>query len=173
MSIIIADITRERKMQQAAADEGRKLAEGILSCIDDAVVLLDARGGTISFLNPAAARMFGYGQDSCTGKSAGFLAGSSGMVPGYSAGIEEAFRLQGFFEVESRMKRGDGMEFLANLQLRPVYSSGGGLRNIVMVVRDLTVRTGTRPEVMHDAWYPAQITPARFSPAGRHSNQAI
>lgn len=173
ITIIISDVTDEKKIQETAAAESRKLVEGILACIDDAVVLLDAKSSTISFLNPAACRLFGCGQDSCIGKEAGFLAGTTGRVPGYSATVEEAFRRQGFFETRSQMKRSDGGEFPANLQLRPVFSSRSELRNIVLVVRDISVRGGTHEEVAHDAWETPRIPYSIFFSTGTHPNKAV
>jgi PAS domain S-box-containing protein len=85
--------------------------------------------------------MFGYGEHDCAGKNAGILAGRTGMIPGCTAKVEEAFRQMGYYETESRMKRSDGGEFPAGLQLRPVFDSRGETRHIIMVVRDMTGST--------------------------------
>jgi len=173
ITVSISDITRERKMQETAADESRKLVEGILSCMDDAVILLDSRSGTISFLNPAARVMFGYGPIEYTGKGAGSLACTTGTIPLYNANLTDALRQDGYFETELPMRRHDGSEFPASLQYRPVYDTKGGIRNLVIVVRDLTVNSGARPEGIRDAWDPAYIPSAIFSSPGRRPNQAI
>jgi PAS domain S-box-containing protein len=173
ITVSISDITQERKMQETAADESRKLVEGILSCMDDAVILLDSRSGTISFLNPAARAMFGSGPVEYTGKTAGSLAGITGTIPLYSANLTDALRQDGYFETELPMRRHDGSEFPASLQYRPVYDTKGEIRNLVIVVRDLTVSNRARPEVMLDAWDSACIPSAIFSSPGRRPNQAI
>jgi PAS domain S-box-containing protein len=173
ITVIIGDITNERKMQETAAAESKKLVEGILACIDDPVVLLDARSRRIAFLNPAACRMFGYGQGEYAGKDAGILAGTTGTIPGYSALVEEDFHRYGFFETRSPMRRADGREFAANLQLRPVMDNKGELRNIVMIVRDVTTMPGTGHEVVHGAGDSSRIQPAIFSSACRSPYPAI
>jgi PAS domain S-box-containing protein len=174
ITIIIGDVTQEKKMRETAADEGRKLVEGILSCIDDAVVLLDSRSGAISFLNPAAQTMFGYGPDEYTGREAGFLAGKTGAIPVWGQNLADAFHRQGHYKTESRMKRNNGTEFSASLQLRPIYDSSGGLRNLVMIVRDLPVGTGTGLAVAHDTREPVMpLPPGIFSSAAGRNNTAI
>jgi PAS domain S-box-containing protein len=173
ITVSISNITQERKMQEAAAEESRKLVEGILSCMDDAVILMDSRSGTISFLNPAARVMFGYGPFEYAGKPAGSLAGITGTIPLDSANLAVAFRQEGYFETDMHMKRHDGSEFPACLQFRPVYDTKGGIRNLVIVVRDLTVRSGDNLEVMRNAWDPACIPSAIFSSPRRRPNQAI
>jgi PAS domain S-box-containing protein len=173
ITVSITDITRERKMQETAADESRKLVEGILSCMDDAVILLDSRSGTISFLNPAARAIFGYGPVEYTGKAAVSVTGITGTIPRNSANLTDAIRQDGYFETELPMRRHDGSEFPASLQYRPVYDAKGGIRNLVIVVRDLTVSKETRPGVIGNAWDPAGIPSAIFSSPGRRPNQAI
>jgi PAS domain S-box-containing protein len=174
ITISIGDITREKRLQETAADESRKLVEGILGCIDEAVVLIDARTSTISFLNPAARQLFGYGQDDYAGKNTGLLAGGTGTIPGCTANVEDAFRRQGYFEAESRMRRSDGGEFPAGLQLRPVFDAGGGVRHIVMVIRDMTVRTAAGKGVLNSVQEPAIPVLSGIFPAGnRRHNSAI
>jgi PAS domain S-box-containing protein len=141
--------------------------------MDDAVILLDSRSGTISFLNPAAWAMFGSGPVEYTGKAAGSLAGITGAIPLNSANLTGALRQDGYFETELPMRRHDGSEFPASLHYRPVYDTKGGIRNLVIVVRDLTVNSGARPEDIRDAWDPAYIPSAIFSSPGRRPNQAI
>ncbi len=140
ITIVISDITEEKKRQEAADNESRKLVEGVLSCIDDAVILLEFRSGAVSFLNPAARTLFGY-PDKYPGTDEGLLSAIAGTDAGDAGRLEKAFRLRGYFETESRMKRNGGSEFPASLQLRPVYDTNGGIRNIVMIVRDLSAGT--------------------------------
>ena len=71
ITIIIGDITRERKNEMSLRESEvnfRTLVEEILSCIDEAVILIDFRTSVISFVNPAAVRMFGYKQGEYIGK---------------------------------------------------------------------------------------------------------
>jgi PAS domain S-box-containing protein len=136
ITIIIGDITREKENETAL----RKMVEEILSCIDDAVILVHSRTATISFVNPAAGKMFGYKSKEFVGKDPGVMIGVAGTIPGYSGNLQDTFGKQGYYETESLLKRKGGEKFPVNLHLRPIYDEMGGLRNIVMVIRDMTGR---------------------------------
>lgn len=139
ITIIIGNITQEKKELETVNDEKRTLVEGILSCIDDAVILLDFRAATILFANPAALRMFNLSQRELVGKTFGIFTDITSVIPKYPEKLYDAFRKQGYFETESRVKRNTSGEFTANLHLRPIYNSHGDVNNIVMVVRDTTL----------------------------------
>ena len=110
----------------------------ILSCIDDAVILLDSCTRAISFVNPATEKMFGLKQGECVGKEVGVLFGSNEMDFVYSGKLQNEFGMRGYYETESRLKRQSSKEFPVTLHLRPIYDDTGRLRNIVMVIRDTT-----------------------------------
>ena len=82
ITIIIEDITQQKKSERSL----RKMVEEILSCIDDAVILLDSRTGAVLFVNPAAEKMFGYKPEECVGKDFGFLFGVAEKPPVYQVG---------------------------------------------------------------------------------------
>ena len=136
VTIIIGDITREKEREISL----RKMVEEILSCIDDAVILVHSRTTVISFVNPAAEKMFGYKPEEFVGKDAGVLLGVAGTIPGYSGNLQDAFGERAYYEMESLLMRKGGEEFPVTLHLRPIYDDTGGLRNIVMVIRDMTSR---------------------------------
>jgi PAS domain S-box-containing protein len=134
ITIIIEDITQQKKSERSL----RKMVEEILSCIDDAVILLDSRTGAVLFVNPAAEKMFGYKPEECVGKDFGFLFGVAEKAPVYSGGLQDAFGMRGYYETESLLKGKGSREFPVTLHLRPIYDDQGGLRSIVMVIRDIT-----------------------------------
>jgi PAS domain S-box-containing protein len=136
ITIIIEDITQQKKSERSL----RKMVREILSCIDDAVILLDSRTGAVLFLNPAAEKMFGYKPEECVGKDFGFLFGVAKKPPVYSGGLQDTFGMQGYYETESLLKGKGSKEFPVTLHLRPIYDDQGGLRSIVMVIRDITSR---------------------------------
>jgi len=136
ITIIIGNITREKKVLESISDEKRILVEGILACIDDAVILMDSGMVTILFANPAALRMFDLSRRDLVGKNPGVLIDYSSMTPQYSGSLNNAFMKQGYFETESRMKRNGNGDSKVNLHLRPIYNSHGEVSNIVMVIRN-------------------------------------
>ncbi len=173
ITIIISDVTHEKKLQESVTGESRTLVEGVLSCIDDAVVLLDPGTGEILFLNPAARAMFGSVPDEFIRRDAGPLAGVTGTIPGSAAKMADAFRLQGYYETVCRLKRSDGGEFPGSLQFRPVYDRNGGVRNIVMVIRDITIPNKSVQGASDDAGNPVVPYPARSTPVVRRTSSAI
>jgi len=136
ITIIIEDITQQKKSERSL----RKMVEEILSCIDDAVILLDSRRGAVLFVNPAAENMVGHKSGECIGKGFGFLFGVAEILPMYSGKLQDAFGKQGYYETESRLKRKDSNEFPVKLHLRPIYDDRGELRSIVVVIRDITTQ---------------------------------
>jgi PAS domain S-box-containing protein len=174
ITIIIGDITREKKKLASVADESRSLVEGVLSCIDDAVVLLDFRTSAIVFANPAALRMFGCPLREMTGAGSGFLPAIAGKIPGYPGRVQDAFRQQGYYETESQMKRYNSGEFPVNLHLRPICDSNGDVRNIVVVIRDLTGCKVTGQVIPQDTWaMQLRGSPRITSPESRWSGSVL
>ncbi|HJX57008.1 MAG TPA: PAS domain-containing protein, partial [Methanoregula sp.] len=64
ITIIIEDVTSEKENEISL----RKMVEEILSCIDDAVILVNSRMPSISFVNATAEKMFGYKPEELVGK---------------------------------------------------------------------------------------------------------
>jgi PAS domain S-box-containing protein len=134
ITIIIGDITQQKKSERLL----RKMVLEILSCIDDAVILLDSCTRAISFVNPATEKMFGLKPGECIGKDLGVQFGICEMQFVYSGKLQDEFGMRGYYETESRLKRQGSKEFPVTLHLRPIYDDTGRLRNIVMVIRDIT-----------------------------------
>ena len=134
ITIIMGDITQQKKSERSL----RKMVEEILSCIDDAVILLDSRTAAISFVNPATEKMFGFKPGECVGKDFGILFGIVETLFVYSGKLQDEFGMRGYYETQSLLKRQGSKEFPVILHLRPIYDDLGGLRNIVVVIRDLT-----------------------------------
>ncbi|ABS56530.1 putative PAS/PAC sensor protein [Methanoregula boonei 6A8] len=136
---VTRDITGQKERESDAA-QNRKLVEEVLSCIDDAVILVDSRTSTISFVNPAVTKMFGHSREELMGKDPVLLFGAGGSIPGYPANLTEISGNSEFCEIESRMKRKDGEKFPVSLLLRSICDDAGQTKNIVLVVRDTTGR---------------------------------
>jgi PAS domain S-box-containing protein len=150
ITIIIGDVTHEKEKEISL----RRMVEEILSCIDDAVILVDFGTGKISFANPAAGQMFGCTPSEYVGKDPGLVLSVAGTIPGYSGDMQDTFKKQGYCETQSLMKRDGGEEFPVTLHLRPIYGDCGGLRNIVMVIRDMTQRKWDGDSQQSTVWNP-------------------
>jgi len=160
ITIIIEDVTQDKKKLELATDESRKLVAGILSCIDDAVILIDLRTAAVAFANPAAMKMFGYIVGECIGRNVGHLLGIDGTIPNYPGNLSEAFREKGHYEMKSRMKRNGSGEFPVHLHIRPIYGTSGEINNIVMVIRDLTGTSFAEPEHLSNHLWNRLVPPA-------------
>lgn len=107
--------------------ENQKLLEGILGCIDEAVVLVGYRSGVISYVNPAAEKIFGYRMGEV------FLGGQNGFS-GYPR-IEEYLEGNGFYETESALKGTDARALPATLHFRPIRDEKKSILDIVAIIR--------------------------------------
>lgn len=172
VTIIIGDVTRDKRRLARVEDESRRLVEGVLSCIDDPVVLIDPRTSAILFANPAAMRMF-CGPTREAGTAPGLPLTLAGIIPGAFGTMQDAFRCQGFYEVKSRMRRNDSELFPVSLHLRPIYDSTGTTRNIVVVIRDLTIYPGDWQGTPHDTWALQPCSSPRNSPESRGSGSVL
>ena len=133
--IAVTRDTGPEERREPVPDESQKLLEEILACIDEAVVLLDSRTGTISFANPVARQVYGYRKGEAFENGPG--------IPGHSREMETAFAVAGYHEVESQVRGVDGRNRRVTHHLRPVYNDTGDLRHIVMIIRDPAVKNGS------------------------------
>ena len=124
ITIIIEDITQQKKSERLL----RKMVLEILSCIDDAVILLDSCTTAISFVNPATEKMFGLKPGECVGKDLGVQFGIDEMHFVYSGKLQDEFGMRGYYETESRLKRQGSKEFPVTLHLRPIYDDTGQVK---------------------------------------------
>jgi PAS domain S-box-containing protein len=134
--VSVIAVTRDTApVREPVPDESQKLLEEILACIDEAVVLIDSRTGTLSFANPIARQIYGYRKGEA-------LAGAPD-IPGHSREMKEAFAGAGYHEMESQVRGVDGRNRRVTQHLRPVYNDKGELRHIVMIIRDMAVTNGS------------------------------
>jgi PAS domain S-box-containing protein len=150
---------RQGSATQQVPDENRRLVEEVLSCIDDPVILLDARTESIAFMNPAAGTMFGYSRDEYLGRTPCQLLGTGGAIPGW---MQESIGSGVYRETLSRLQRRDGGDVPALLQMRPICDDTGRVSHIVLIIRDMTHRGEAVPAVT-DADFPIPMAARRFS----------
>ena len=137
---VFTDIT-ERQQAEAALRASEAKFRSISSAAQDAVIMMDERGG-ISFWNDAATRMFGYTESEVIGRNLHqliacqrFHPAHQHAMPGFAAcGHGEA--IGGLVELTALRK--DGTEFPVELSLAPVRQ--GEQWHAVGILRDITAR---------------------------------
>ena len=134
---VTRDITKIRNAVTGLR-ENRRILEEILSCIDEAVILLDSGASTICFVNKAAEKVFGSCAGDFPGKDPALLLEYPSVTGEYLATLRAAFRDTGSYEAESVLKRNNGQEFSAKQQYRPIFDDDGRILNIVAVIRDVS-----------------------------------
>ncbi|MDD1718418.1 MAG: PAS domain S-box protein [Methanoregulaceae archaeon] len=129
------DITKTREAAPATGDSLRILEE-ILSCVDEAIILLNSRASTICFANKAAELVFGYSAGDLCMKDPLILLGCNGTGAEHLNTLQAAFLTSGSYEAESQLKRSTGERFPAKRQFRPICDDEGRVSHIVAVIRD-------------------------------------
>lgn len=157
-----------------ATSENRRMMEDVLSCIDDAVILVHAGTAVITFVNPAAGKMFGYSPGECLGKNPGLLFGTEGTIPGLPTSGTAGGGSGGYHETVSRLKKRDGVPFPVHIQFRPISNDAGVIDDIVMIIRDLSRFEGAAPHPLHDdAGLRIPLAVRGFAPESGHYRPVI
>ncbi|MBU1564529.1 MAG: PAS domain S-box protein, partial [Proteobacteria bacterium] len=138
--LVFRDVTGEYSAKQALHDS-TALVQTILNAVVDGIVTLNARGGIVETVNPAAERMFGYGSAELVGQSFGMLIPEldqdqrNGSLEYYLASEEDRAIGLGR-EVVGRRK--DGSTFPLEIAVSEMWM--GGQRYFAGILRDITVR---------------------------------
>ena len=138
--LVFRDVTGEYAAQQALHDS-TALVQTILNAVVDGIVTLNARGGIVETVNPAAERMFGYASAELVGQTFGMLIPEldqdqrDGSLEYYLASEEDRAIGLGR-EVVGRRK--DGSTFPLEIAVSEMWM--GGQRYFAGILRDITVR---------------------------------
>ena len=138
--LVFRDVTGEYAAQQALHDS-TALVQTILNAVVDGIVTLNARGGIVETLNPAAERMFGYASADLVGQTFSTLIPEldqdqrNGSLEYYLASEEDRAIGLGR-EVVGRRK--DGSTFPLEIAVSEMWM--GGQRYFAGILRDITVR---------------------------------
>ncbi len=138
--LVFRDVTGEYAAQQALRDS-TALIQTILNTVEDGIVTLQAYGGIVQTVNPAAERMFGYAAEEFIGQKFSLLIPELdqdqryGSLEYYSAS-EEARAIGLGREVTGRRK--DGSTFPLEIAVSEMWL--GGQRYFTGILRDITVR---------------------------------
>jgi PAS domain S-box-containing protein len=87
--LVFRDVTDEYAAQQALRDSAA-LIETILNTVVDGIITLQAHGGIVETVNPAAEQMFGYSAAELIGSQ--FQPADTRACPGSAAGVARALR---------------------------------------------------------------------------------
>ncbi len=138
--LVFRDVTGEYAAQQALHDSNA-LVQTILNAVVDGIVTLNARGGLVETVNPAAERMFGYASAELVGQTFGMLIPEldqnqrNGSLDYYLASEEDRAIGLGR-EVVGRRK--DGSTFPLEIAVSEMWM--GGQRYFAGILRDISVR---------------------------------
>jgi PAS domain S-box-containing protein len=129
----VTDITARK-----AAGTEALFRAALLEAVGEAVVAAEL-DGTITYVNPAAARLFGWSANEAVGRDAN----------GFPTAIESAAELADIYQTVSAgntfsgdlpMVRRDGTRFVGHLTGAPVTDESGELVGMIGVIRDVTER---------------------------------
>jgi PAS domain S-box-containing protein len=138
--LVFRDVTEEYVAQQALRDSAAQI-QTILNTVVDGIITLQARGGIVETVNPAAERMFGYTAAELIGQNFSLLIPEldqdqrNGSLEYYSAS-EEARAIGLGREVVGRHK--DGSIFPMEIAVSEMWL--GGQRYFTGILRDTTAR---------------------------------
>ncbi len=140
--LVFRDVTKDYAAQQALS-ENAALIQMILNNVVDGIITLQARGGIVSTINPAAERMFGYSAAELVGQKFSMLIpeldrdqlNGNGSLEYYGAS-DQARAIGLGREVLGRHKDGS----LFPLEMAVSEMSLGGERYFTGILRELTSR---------------------------------
>ena len=138
--LVFRNVSEEYAVQQALRDSTAQI-QTILNTVVDGIVTLQAHGGVVETINPAAEQMFGYSAAELIGQNFSLLIPElnqdqrSGSLEYYSA--SEGARAVGLGrEVMGRCK--DGSSFPMEITVSEMWL--GGQRYFTGILRDITAR---------------------------------
>jgi diguanylate cyclase (GGDEF)-like protein/PAS domain S-box-containing protein len=140
------DITISRR-----AERERRIASEVLRSMTEAVAVFD-RDFRFVAVNPAFARMSGYGEAEVVGRSTSLL-DSSQHDPGFYSQMRAELERTGRWSGEMWQQRKDGDEFLCWIHSGVVHDSGGQRSHYVAVLTDITDQKRAEQELRYLANY--------------------
>lgn len=131
---------RHAALRPSGEDAGaldRRVLQGLLEHVSDAVVVVDAAGLVLS-LNPGAERLYGVGAEEVLGQHAGALVRRVGTA-GHLAAVHEALRAgRSWRGVEVELVTRAGREVLLDTAATPLLGPDGAYAGAILVHRDVT-----------------------------------
>jgi len=133
--VMAGAIERKRAEQQS-----RKLSR-VIESTTEAVALIDlGRTDTLTYVNPAWEKMFGYSGKDVVGKKEGLIVEASQRDPALRERFVEAIKTGSTFQIEMEWQRKDGSFIPVDVITVPIRSADGGIVTWVNTIRDITER---------------------------------
>ncbi len=126
---------------ELAYKRSNELLRLILSCLNEAVFIINAEKMQLIYCNQEAEIIFGYTQQEMIGKRIDILSYDVGEFELFFNKILQNCYDCGCFEGEGQMKRKNGDIFITENFVRPLFdSSANDKPNLIWVVRDVTLQ---------------------------------
>ena len=118
----------------------QNLLEKVLASLGEAVIVTDPESHKIVQCNPAAGRVFGYGDGELLGQDARVLHASEASHRDFHLAGEPVLRVGDVFRSVYPMRRKDGTLFETEICVNPLEEGLGWQNGVVSVIRDITER---------------------------------
>ena len=141
------DIT-DRKQMEVALRESHDRLDGVLTSLNDAILLVDPVTRLIIGHNDATTRIFGYSHEELIGKDSISLHVDQAHYEQFGRKAMAAYENPGFYATEFEMQRKDGGVFPTEHFVRPVRTPDSLIGYVVSVVRDITERKRLEEELL-------------------------
>ncbi|NYT06172.1 MAG: PAS domain S-box protein [Methanomicrobiales archaeon] len=125
-------------VEKRQAEKERAFLSNIAQQVLDSVVVIDS-ASRISYINEAAAVLFGYSVDELLGAEPACLVANEDRDR-LSAGFQELLEAGRVWTRQFKGIKKDGTTFFAEIKLSPLYEAQGRLSSIVGVIRDISDR---------------------------------
>jgi PAS domain S-box-containing protein len=112
----------------------------IFASLTDAVLVVDSRTRTMTAVNPATERIFGYSEPELIGRNPAFLHLDKAAYKEFGAAVSAALDCASRYSGEVRMRRKDGTVFYTEHTITELIDDSGHRTGTVSVVRDITER---------------------------------
>ncbi len=172
---VIQDIT-ERKQAEDALFREKERAQVTLQSIGDAVVTTDAQG-LVTYLNPVAERLTGWGNDEAQGQPLPrvFNAIHEDTRAPLECPALQTLRERRIIEISAHtlLIRRDGVEFSVEDSTAPIFNRGGEIIGTVLVFHDVSHTRALANQIAYQARHDALTGLLNRREFELHLNQAL
>jgi len=133
------DITAQ-KQAESSLQKANRLLQKTISCLNEAVFIVDATNRRIIDVNICAEMMFGYAKEEMLGEQTSTLHLNHEMYQWFGEEMLRSYLKTGNFQTSYQMKRKDGTIFQSEHYVTPIVDGNGNYECHVCVVRDISAR---------------------------------
>jgi PAS domain S-box-containing protein len=136
-----------RKIVESELTEAYTLLETTFSSLNEAVFIVSSEDRTISKVNNAAEKMFGYSAEELVGAQTRILHLNEEMYERFAELMRSGYSKNGYVETTFQMKRKDGSIFDSEHMAVPIYFDTGICKSHICVVRDISGRVSIEEDL--------------------------